>query len=208
MTSHPAPFPPDFYGMLKQAMKKNANQVILAILQCPLFAQAVINLCNTAKVFPGTPADHAQFLGMTSWCFVNQANFLILADQKGLFNTLSAILPLLNHQANVDSGDVKAFFAFANAIIQLKTDCQEAQCQWDLQEGNLQELWVNYTTGRGKSEVILGMIINDTIITNHLAEVNQKRTSLRILATQHSAPVGSKGMRMTVQVTGANIHLE
>ncbi|KAG6867540.1 hypothetical protein C0993_001483, partial [Termitomyces sp. T159_Od127] len=39
---HPAPSPSDFYGMLKQAMKWNTNQVILAVLQHLLFAQAII----------------------------------------------------------------------------------------------------------------------------------------------------------------------
>ncbi|KAG6869785.1 hypothetical protein C0993_006017, partial [Termitomyces sp. T159_Od127] len=61
------PSPPDFYGMLKRAVKRDSNQVILAVLQRPLFAQAVIGLCNTAKAFPGTPADRTRFLGTTGW---------------------------------------------------------------------------------------------------------------------------------------------
>ncbi|KAG6875142.1 hypothetical protein C0993_010617 [Termitomyces sp. T159_Od127] len=102
------PSPPDFYSML--------------------------NLCNTAKAFPGTSTDHTRFLGTISWQFADQADFPVLADQKGLFDALSTILPLLNRQADADSGDIKAFFALANAIVQLELNCQEAQRQRDLQE--------------------------------------------------------------------------
>ncbi|KAG6880844.1 hypothetical protein C0993_004035, partial [Termitomyces sp. T159_Od127] len=66
--------------------------------------------------------------------FVDQADFLVLADQKGLFDALSMILPLLDCQAGADLGNVKAFFAFADAIVQLELNCQEAQQQRDLQE--------------------------------------------------------------------------
>ncbi|KAG6898836.1 hypothetical protein C0993_003695 [Termitomyces sp. T159_Od127] len=110
------PSPPDFYSMLKQAVKWDSNQVILAVLQRPLFAQAIIGLCNTAKAFPGTSADRTQFLGTISWL------------------ALSTILPLLDRQADADLGNVKAFFAFANAIVQLELNCREAQRQRDLQE--------------------------------------------------------------------------
>ncbi|KAG6881062.1 hypothetical protein C0993_002998 [Termitomyces sp. T159_Od127] len=60
------PSSPDFYGMLKRTVKRDSNQVILTVLQHPLFAQAIIGLCNTAKAFPGTPADRICFLGTTS----------------------------------------------------------------------------------------------------------------------------------------------
>ncbi|KAG6871705.1 hypothetical protein C0993_002886, partial [Termitomyces sp. T159_Od127] len=36
------PSPPNFYGMLKRAVKRDSNQVILAVLQHLLFVQAVI----------------------------------------------------------------------------------------------------------------------------------------------------------------------
>ncbi|KAG6881524.1 hypothetical protein C0993_001082, partial [Termitomyces sp. T159_Od127] len=66
--------------------------------------------------------------------FADQADFPVLADQKGLFDALSMILPLLNRQADADSGDIKAFFAFADAIVQLELNRREAQRQRDLQE--------------------------------------------------------------------------
>ncbi|KAG6875077.1 hypothetical protein C0993_010979 [Termitomyces sp. T159_Od127] len=114
------PSPPDFYGMLKCAIKQDTNQVILVVLQHPLFAQAVIGLCNTAKAFSRTPTDHTWFLGTTGWQFANQANFTVLADQKGLFLALSAILPLLDRGAANDSIKVWAFFTFADAIIAIE----------------------------------------------------------------------------------------
>ncbi|KAG6876566.1 hypothetical protein C0993_002274 [Termitomyces sp. T159_Od127] len=91
--------PPNFYGMFKRTMKRDSNQVILAVLQRLLFAQTIIGLCNTAKAFPGTPTDCTQFLGTTGWQFTDQADFPILADQKGLFVAISAILSLLDHGA-------------------------------------------------------------------------------------------------------------
>ncbi|KAG6875768.1 hypothetical protein C0993_007495 [Termitomyces sp. T159_Od127] len=114
------PSSPDFYSMLKRTMKQDTNQVILAVLQCPLFVQAVIGLCNMAKAFPRTPEDHTWFLGTTGWQFTDQAHFPILADQKGIFVALSAILPLLDHGATNNSVEVKAFFTFADMIIAIE----------------------------------------------------------------------------------------
>ncbi|KAG6874117.1 hypothetical protein C0992_008038 [Termitomyces sp. T32_za158] len=130
----PAPSPPDFYGMFKRAVKRDSNQVILAVLQRPMFAQAAIGLCGTAKAFPGTPADRARYLGTIGWRFADQADFPVLADQRGLFDALSATLPLVDRQAADDSSDVKAFFTFADAIIQIEGSRREAQRQRDLEE--------------------------------------------------------------------------
>ncbi|KAG6884120.1 hypothetical protein C0992_006969 [Termitomyces sp. T32_za158] len=113
--------------MLKRAVKRDAHQVILAVLQRPAFAQAVVGLCDTAKAFPGTPADRARFLGTIGWRFADQADFPVLADQKGLHDALSAVLTCLDRQAADDSGDVKAFFAFADAIVAIGAGRREAR---------------------------------------------------------------------------------
>ncbi|KAG6894827.1 hypothetical protein C0993_010654 [Termitomyces sp. T159_Od127] len=168
------PSPPNFYSMLKRAVKQNSNQVILAVLQRLLFAQAVIGLCNTAKAFPGTSTDRTRFLSTIGWRFADQADFPVLADQKGLFDTLSIILPLLDRHADADSGDVKAFFAFANAIVQLELNRREAQRQHNLQEaifplsdpdGKLKTKKVkvipsvaNYKTGGETALTLLGQV--------------------------------------------------
>ncbi|KAG6893043.1 hypothetical protein C0992_011468 [Termitomyces sp. T32_za158] len=125
--------------MFKRAVKRDSNQVILAVLQRPTFAQAAIGLCGTAKAFPGTPADRARYLGTIGWRFADQADFPVLADQRGLFDALSATLPLLDRQAADDSSDVKAFFIFADAIIQIEGSRHEAQRQRDLEEKRRRE---------------------------------------------------------------------
>ncbi|KNZ78289.1 hypothetical protein J132_01068 [Termitomyces sp. J132] len=107
---HHMPSPPNFYGMLQHAVKRDAHQVILAVLQHPLFAQAVIGLCNTAAAFSSTPADCTRYLGSIGWTFADQANFPLLADQK-------------------DSTAVNSFFVFADAIIKTANNHHELQCQ-------------------------------------------------------------------------------
>ncbi|KNZ72550.1 hypothetical protein J132_02708 [Termitomyces sp. J132] len=103
------PSPPDFYGMLQHA--------------------AVIGLCNTAAAFSSTPTDCARYLGSIGWTFTNQANFPLLADQKGLYDTLSATLDVLNCKAATDSAAINLFFVFANAIIKTENNCCELQRQ-------------------------------------------------------------------------------
>ncbi|KAG5348645.1 hypothetical protein C0989_009256 [Termitomyces sp. Mn162] len=123
------PSPPDFYGMLQHAVKRDAHQVILAVLQRPLFAQAVIGLCNTAAAFSSTPADRARYLGSIGWNFADQADFPLLADQKGLYDALSATLDVLDRDAAADSAAVNSFFIFADAIIKTEDNRRELQRQ-------------------------------------------------------------------------------
>ncbi|KAG5726601.1 hypothetical protein E4T56_gene5580 [Termitomyces sp. T112] len=65
--------------------------------------------------------------------FADQADFPLITNQAGLADTLSDILPLLDHQAANDSPAIKDFFTFSNMIIQLKNNCCEAQRQRELQ---------------------------------------------------------------------------
>ncbi|KAG6893907.1 hypothetical protein C0993_012720 [Termitomyces sp. T159_Od127] len=88
--------------------------------------QAVVGFCDTAKVFPGTPADRARYLGAIGWCFADQADFGRIADQKGLADKLSATLRLLDRSAADDSPAVKAWFTFADAIITIDGNRREA----------------------------------------------------------------------------------
>ncbi|KAG5349125.1 hypothetical protein C0989_005767, partial [Termitomyces sp. Mn162] len=55
------------------------------------------------------------------------ANFLHIAEQKGLFNSLSTIHPTLDHGATSNSADVQSFLTFANAIIQIEKNHCKAQ---------------------------------------------------------------------------------
>ncbi|KAG5331323.1 hypothetical protein C0989_008189, partial [Termitomyces sp. Mn162] len=61
--------------------------------------------------------------------FTNQADFPLLADQKGLYDTLSATLVILDHKAAADSAAVNSFFVFTNAIIKTENNHHELQHQ-------------------------------------------------------------------------------
>ncbi|KAG5347260.1 hypothetical protein C0989_012441, partial [Termitomyces sp. Mn162] len=61
--------------------------------------------------------------------FANQADFPLLANQKGLYDTLSATLDVLNHKAAADSTAINLFFVFADAIIKANNNCHELQHQ-------------------------------------------------------------------------------
>ncbi|KAG6864510.1 hypothetical protein C0993_008789, partial [Termitomyces sp. T159_Od127] len=93
----------DFYALLKRAVKWDSNNAIVAVLQYPPFMQAIVGFCKTARVFPGTPAARARYLGSIGW--------------KGLVDKLSTTLRLLDHSAADNSPAVKAWFTFADAII-------------------------------------------------------------------------------------------
>lgn len=49
--------------------------------------------------------------------FSDEGTFIRLSDQRGLCEALSELLPLLDRSAAGDSGDVRAFFSFADALI-------------------------------------------------------------------------------------------
>ncbi|KAG6883615.1 hypothetical protein C0992_008323 [Termitomyces sp. T32_za158] len=148
----PASPPPDFYGLLNKSVKRDAHRVILAVLQRPSFAHAAIGLCKTAQAFPGTAADRVRFLSTVGWVslplssllfqiphvfvnqhFADQADFPVLADQKGLPDAFSAILPLLDRRAAEEAPDVKAFFTLADAIVAIEAGRREAR-QKELEE--------------------------------------------------------------------------
>ncbi|KAG5349208.1 hypothetical protein C0989_005252 [Termitomyces sp. Mn162] len=173
---------------------KDANQVILIVLQCPLFAQAIIGLCNTAVAFSGTPADCARYLGSIGWNFADQANFPLLADQKGLYNALTAILDILDHWAAIDSTAIKSFFLFADAIIQTKNNCHELQCQCEAEGTKLNgkskpnkvkvtPSVANYKSGGKTALLLLGQI--DAILKANPIVNGHSLAPLKHLKKQH-----------------------
>ncbi|KAG5332100.1 hypothetical protein C0989_007251 [Termitomyces sp. Mn162] len=94
---------PNNFALLQHSVKCDTHQVILAVLQLPLFTQAVIGFCGVAAGIPGTWADCTQYLGTMQLCFADQADFPCIAKQKGLFDSLTATLPVINHSATNDS---------------------------------------------------------------------------------------------------------
>ncbi|KAG5337085.1 hypothetical protein C0989_010845 [Termitomyces sp. Mn162] len=127
----------DHFANLKCAIKHDGKQAIVAILQLPLFASALIGICNTAKAFPGLDSDHTQYIGTTHLHFADESNYARLSEQKGLVDTLSQILPTLDHLSTNDAPDIQHFFTFADTLIlidkkwhkeQRKCKIQEQQC--------------------------------------------------------------------------------
>ncbi|KAG6883411.1 hypothetical protein C0992_008801, partial [Termitomyces sp. T32_za158] len=133
------PGPPDPFSNLKHSLKRDKNQVILAVLQRPLFASAMISICGTARAFPGSGGDRARFLGTTQLRFADQADFERLVDQRGLVDALLATLPTLDRRVAEDAPDVKAFFSFADALVQIETNRRELQRKRELEEQRRQQ---------------------------------------------------------------------
>ncbi|KAG5348798.1 hypothetical protein C0989_008082 [Termitomyces sp. Mn162] len=120
---------PDNFALLQRSVKRDVQQVILAVLQLPLFAQAIIGFCRVAAGIPGTRADRAQYLGTMQLRFADQADFPHIAEQKGLFDSLTATLPVIDCNVANNSTDVQSFLTFADAILQIEKNCREVQRQ-------------------------------------------------------------------------------
>ncbi|KAG6874957.1 hypothetical protein C0992_005793, partial [Termitomyces sp. T32_za158] len=135
----PLASPPDPFLYLKQSLKRDKNQVILAVLQRPLFASAMISICRTARAFPGSGGDRARFLGTTQLRFADQADFEHLVDQQGLVDALTTTLPTLDRRVAEDAPDVKAFFSFADALVQIETNRRELQRKHELKKRHRQQ---------------------------------------------------------------------
>ncbi|KAG5719747.1 hypothetical protein E4T56_gene18569 [Termitomyces sp. T112] len=125
---------PDNFALLQCSVKRDAQQVILAVLQLPLFAQAIIGFCRVAAGIPGTQADRAQYLSTMQLRFADQANFPRIAEQKGLFDSLTATLPVINRNATNNSTNVQSFLMFADAI--LKIEENHCKVQSNLKPGS------------------------------------------------------------------------
>ncbi|KAG5348835.1 hypothetical protein C0989_007866, partial [Termitomyces sp. Mn162] len=129
----------DHFANLKHAIKHDGKQAIVAILQLPLFASALIGICNTAKAFPGLDSDHTQYIGTTHLHFADKSDYPRLSEQKGLVDTLSQILPTLDHLSADDAPDIQHFFTFADALILIDKKWHEEQRKREIQERHHRE---------------------------------------------------------------------
>ncbi|KAG6894343.1 hypothetical protein C0992_006514, partial [Termitomyces sp. T32_za158] len=118
----PAPAPVDFFSLMKQAVKPDGQQAIIAILHNSTFAQATKGFCDTTCLFPVTPTDRTRYLGSIGWHFSDQTDFPCIANQKGLYKTLVSMLPTLDQAAADNSLEIKVFFTFADAIVTIETN--------------------------------------------------------------------------------------
>ncbi|KAG6883751.1 hypothetical protein C0992_007906 [Termitomyces sp. T32_za158] len=89
--------------------------------------------------FPGSGGDRSRFLGTTQLRFTDQADFEHLVDQQGLVDALLTTLPTLDRRVAEDAPDIKAFFTFADALVQIETNCCEAQRKRKLEEQRRQQ---------------------------------------------------------------------
>ena len=130
--------PPDNHVLLKRSVKRDKNNVIVAVLQFPPFAQALTGIFASAWQLPLSTADRARFLGTLNLVlyfvtfpgslpdfsifqhFADQADFPRIAEQRGFSETLSSLLQVLDRAAAEDSPDVKALFFFVDAIISIE----------------------------------------------------------------------------------------
>ncbi|KNZ81424.1 hypothetical protein J132_00663 [Termitomyces sp. J132] len=148
---------PDNFALLQRSVKCDAHQVILAVLQLPLFTQAVIGFCRVAAGIPRTQADRARYLGTMQLVsplsvfsfpsssffsslqrFADQADFPCIAKQKGLFDSLTATLPVIDRDAANDSTNIQSFLTFADAILKIEKNRCKVQCQ---REAEVQRQW-------------------------------------------------------------------
>ncbi|KAG6864017.1 hypothetical protein C0993_009646, partial [Termitomyces sp. T159_Od127] len=106
--------PVDFYTLMKQAIKCNANNTIITVLQ---FSPS----CKPFLASMRWPVPSQRF--------VDQADFGHIANQKGLADKLSATFKLLDHTTTDDSLNVKALFSFTDMIIQIKDNHCKALCR-------------------------------------------------------------------------------
>ncbi|KAG5348762.1 hypothetical protein C0989_008432, partial [Termitomyces sp. Mn162] len=130
---------PNNFTLLQRSVKRDAQQIILAVLQLLLFAQAVIGFCRVTAGIPGTQADRAQYLGTMQLRFTNQADFLCIAEQKGLFDSLTTTLPVINCNAANNSTNIQSFLTFADAILKIKKNHHKVQHQQEAEVQHQQE---------------------------------------------------------------------
>ncbi|KAG5349064.1 hypothetical protein C0989_006241 [Termitomyces sp. Mn162] len=193
---------PNNFALLQHSVKCDMHQVILVVLRLPLFALAVIGFCRVAAGIPGTRADCAQYLGT-----MQLANFLHIAEQKGLFNSLTATLPVINCSKTNNSIDIQSFLMFADAILQIKKNQREVQCQW---EAEVQYQWeaeeLKWQTQDQDVDMLgLPSIHSGKQRANTKPDSKHKPKKLRVLpAFSHLKP-GSKAMLLLLSQVDATL---
>ncbi|KAG5349376.1 hypothetical protein C0989_004293 [Termitomyces sp. Mn162] len=145
--------PPIHVALINCSVKQSANDVIVAILYYPAFASALLGHISTAKALPIGAADCTHFISAINLMslvifpsstlihlaflqfFADQTDFPQIAEQQGLFDTLSLLFTskTLDCFVNNTSTAAKAFFVFADAIISIKSKHYKA-CKKELEE--------------------------------------------------------------------------
>ncbi|KAG5334838.1 hypothetical protein C0989_002867 [Termitomyces sp. Mn162] len=122
--------------------------------------------------------------------FTDQADFPLLANQKGLYDTLSATLDILNRKAAADSTTVNLFFVFADTIIKMENNCHELQHQHEAAAKQCREhedcdieMLANYKPGGKTALLLLGQI--NALLEAHPVINGHSSAPLEDLKKQH-----------------------
>ncbi|KAG5350166.1 hypothetical protein C0989_012428 [Termitomyces sp. Mn162] len=156
-TAHPSSGQnlPDNFALLQCSVKHEMHQVILAVLQLSLFDQAIISICGVAVGIPGSWADCTKYLSTIQLCFADQANFLSIAEQKSLFDSLTATLSAINHSAINDSIDVQAFLSLT-LFSKLKKIGRRSNLKQQTQDQDVDMLGpLSIHSGKGQANISL-----------------------------------------------------
>ncbi|KAG5349983.1 hypothetical protein C0989_000915, partial [Termitomyces sp. Mn162] len=124
--------PPDHVALFNCLVKCSASDIIVAVLHYPALASTLMGCISAAKALPLGMADCTCFISA-----VNLADFPQIAEQQGLFNTLSALIKsnILDRSVGKNSAPAKSFFTFADAIITIE-GCYCDACQKELQKAD------------------------------------------------------------------------
>ncbi|KNZ75368.1 hypothetical protein J132_03499 [Termitomyces sp. J132] len=137
-------------ALFNHSVKQSGNNAIVAVLHNPAFASALLGHISTAKALLFGAADHTHFISAVNMVhlvilispflsthipqfFVDQVDFPWITEQQGLFDTLSLLLTskILDCSIGDNSTMAKAFFSFADAVIQIEGNHCEA-CKKEL----------------------------------------------------------------------------
>ncbi|KAG5338704.1 hypothetical protein C0989_006540 [Termitomyces sp. Mn162] len=120
-------------ALFNHSVKQSGNNAIVAVLHNPAFASALLGHISTAKALLFGAADHTHFISAVNMFFVDQVDFPWITEQQGLFDTLSLLLTskILDCSIGDNSTMAKAFFSFADAVIQIEGNHCEA-CKKEL----------------------------------------------------------------------------
>ncbi|KAG5335714.1 hypothetical protein C0989_000564 [Termitomyces sp. Mn162] len=129
--------PPDHVTLFNCLVKRSASDVIVAVLHYPALASTLMGCISATKALPLGVADHTCFISAVNLTFTDQVDFPQIAEQQGLFDTLSALIKsnILDWSVGKNSAPTKSFFTFANAIITIEGHCHDAH-QKELQEAD------------------------------------------------------------------------
>ncbi|KNZ82382.1 hypothetical protein J132_00197 [Termitomyces sp. J132] len=107
----------DHVALFNFSVKQSTNDIIVAVHHSPVLASALLGCISAAKALPIGAANHTCFISTINLVFADQADFLHIAKQQGLFDALSSLIQskTLDQSVGDTSAPAKAFFSFANA---------------------------------------------------------------------------------------------